>query len=190
MPGRTTRASKAKAASASAEKPTNESKVVTPPKKARNKSEKYFFFKMSGVDNVFIEGARAAKRHRTDYEGLIEEERGFSKKQAFEAFKKQHEDPLLKPKTAPTSSGPPSSAAAKIVSMMKNEKGCDRFHGYYKTTSNSSMAVIIIKAINQYDTDTWVFKPNFLAEIFNNLANNRYWDIRMLYPLVIAQRTA
>ena len=53
---------------------------------------------------------------------------------------------------------------------MRNDTACDRFHGYFKTTSNSTLVVLIIRAINQYDTDTWTYRPQFLAEIFRNLA--------------------
>ena len=158
--------------------------IVTPSKRnaavaanvkpKKPKVNKYFYFKMAaGMEDAFVEGIQAANLHREEYGGLVEDERGFPYKKEFTAFKKQLQNPPTNGAAASVTSNSPSNASAiarAVLARMRNDTACDRFHGYFKTTSNSTLAVLVIRAINQYDTDTWTFRPQFLAEIFRNLA--------------------
>ena len=145
----------------------------TKAKKSRNQVKKYFYFRMiNGLPDEFIEGVQQANAHREEYGNLIKDEESFYYKKDFNAFKKQVEKPTDKSivSSVKNASGNTSTIARAVVARMRNDSACDRFHGYYRTTRNSTIAVLIVRAINQYDTDTWVFRPQFLAEVFRNLA--------------------
>ena len=155
------------------EKRTASDQPPNRPKKPREVKNKYYWFKMAGdMEDAFLEGVPAANAHREDYGGLALEERGFHLKKDFVAFRKELENAKSVPGVAAAPAravSNPSAIAQAVLAKMNNDRACDRFQGYFKTTGNSKMAVMIIRAINQFDSDAWVFKPEFLAEIFRNL---------------------
>ena len=151
----------------------NQSKTDARKKRAVN--NKYFFFNMGdNAKDAFFESPHLAAKHRRDYEGLIVQEKGFSNKKDFLSFKKDHLNPLLNPKSPQVAPPPDSNEAAlpdPIVSLMNNDKDCDRIEAHWKVTSSSDKCVIIIRFISQYGTDSWVWKPDMKCEVLNKWAD-------------------
>jgi len=54
--------------------------------------------------------------------------------------------------------------------MMSSDTGANKFHGHFKTTADSRLLAVIVCAINEWNSHTWVVKPEFLSEVFNNVA--------------------
>ena len=137
-------------------------------------NKKYFFFAMkNGMGDAFILGASNAEKHRSDYAGLIEQEKSWATYKSYATFKKQHSNPaagLLSP-SAPTSSNDAAAVADKIVAQLKTRDVCDHFMISYKTTSSSHKAVFIIEPFTQYGSMFWGFKAEFMTEIFNVYPN-------------------
>ena len=175
----TTRANLKKAATLTAT--DDEPKVVTPkrdaptapeaPKTKRRVNHKHFFFNMGDdIEDAFFENAKDAATHREDFKGLIVQEKAWSRRKDFLVFKKQHLNPILNPPqpAPPQASGTNDSVLAEqLVAAMNNDKNCDRIEACYKVTSSSDKCALIIRFISQHGTDSWVFKPDMLAEVFN-----------------------
>ena len=101
---------------------------------------------------------------------MIVQEKAWSRRKDFLVFKKQHLNPILnppQPAPAQASGANDSVLAEQLVAAMNNDKNCDRIEAYYKVTSSSDKCALIIRFISQCGTDSWVFKPDMLAEVFN-----------------------
>ena len=184
--GRTTSAKRASA-------PT----VVTPnkndnPKKRRQCRPKYWFFGTKGeMDDVFIDNATTAAAYRKDFSDFIETEKSWSRKADYEQFKKQHQDPVLNP---PASTSKPKDKenediAGQIVKRLGDKnQDCDRMVGYWRTSTTSKVVVAALRCINQFKTETWVWKPEFLVPIIKEYADVMQIADPIVYEAMINMR--
>ena len=49
-------------------------------------------------------------------------------------------------------------------------RNVDRMEAFYKTTSHSTKAVLIIRFLNQHNNDAWIWKPNWMIDVISSYA--------------------
>lgn len=141
-------------------------------KKQKKQPHKYFFFAMKGdMEDAFIEGAANAAQHEEDYEDMIMDKKGWVRKNSYIQFKQQHSNPVLNPPSPASKTSKDAAANAdKIVGMFNKTNSCDRIELYCRTSSSSSVVVMIFRLLNMYDTDAWVWKPEFMVPVLKTYA--------------------
>ena len=93
---------------------------------------------------------RVAAEHRKDYAGRIDIREHEAEEHVDPVVNNQHDDPRID----------------RIVSMVVPDDDFDCFCGWWKTTSHSRLCAIIIRAMNEYGDDTWVWEPILCSEVF------------------------
>ena len=168
------RKSPRKVESSSEETPPKRNKAAHSPPAKKNKGgrKKFYYFKMKGdMKDAFLEGDTMASAHRKEYAPFIVKEKTFTKKAEFETFKRRYNNPVLNPpQVRKETVSENANKVDQLVSMMKDDQDIDCFRGFWKTTSTSSLCLIMIRVMNQYGTETWVWNPTLYAEIFRNYA--------------------
>ena len=142
----------------------------------KQKSVKYYCFEMNPpLKTAYIEGELAAQAFENDYSEMIQTKLEFScqtkwKAHEAKAAKTQEKVELQKKKEEDTAISN-SLQANKIIDFITENVESDKLIGFWKTTSTSKIAVIIIHAENRYKQTPWFWKPTILADVIKGYGN-------------------
>ena len=110
-----------------------------------------------------------------EYKDVIHKEHIFHTKDDWVAHQSKRAKIMAdKPKpTIEESVGSDEANARLIVDSISTNttRNVDRIEAFYKTTSHSTKTVLIIRFLNQHNTDAWVWKPNWMIDIITNYVN-------------------
>ena len=118
----------------------------------------YYYFQMKGdMEDVYLKGAAIAARHRCVYDGLIVEEKVFRRKSSFLLHKQKHMTSALGVPVHPASNN------ERIVGLLGGTGSCNRIELHYRTTRTSRIMIIVIRMMDKFDVDTWLWSPEFMV---------------------------
>jgi hypothetical protein len=158
---------------------------TTKAKEAKKKTPIYFSFELkNGLDDEHIEGLQARNEFLSGYKDLVVRTHNFTSKDRWIAFKTKREKEKDKQvSTTPTKPNPPDSpttstsptasdqaAADRILANMNATADVERFHGYYRCTSNSTVFVLLFKLLLNKQKEFWGFKPDIVCPILKGYA--------------------
>ena len=128
-----------------------------------------------GMADAFITGRVAASLHREDYKDFIEDERSFSSRTRFHAFKEQQhrqfvDDMKKKQKLLPVD----HKKVEQLVTMINDSS--HTLSGFWKTSTTSRLCAVVFRATNNNNKDAWAWDPKLFTNVFNNI--NSAMDLR------------
>lgn len=174
------------AATATAKAPTPTQ--ITPIKEPKQQKGRYFIFEMLDGSCQSVDGIRAAEEYKQGYATHIVTTHQWKQKRSRTNYlnkresnppKRQKKDPQPSPETRKFSSD--REKADRIIAMVKKENvdKANRIEGYTKTTSNSTLFVLVIRLMTQYNDDYWGWKPDWMVNLLCKFQYDE--DIHDLY---------
>lgn len=158
---------------------------VTPTKEQKGR---YFVFEMVDGSCQSVDGIRAADDYKQSYPTHIVTTHQWKQRRSRTNYlnKRESNPPKRQKKETPPSAearifSSDREKADKIIAMVKKENidKANRIEGYTKTTSNSTLFVLVFRLMTQYNDDYWGWKPDWMV---NLLCKFQYdTDIENLY---------
>ena len=154
--------------------------VVSPEKNSGKRvaefNDVYYSYEMkNGLDDSHLQGKDEADAFLKEYKDVIHKEHIFHTKDEWVAHQSKRAK-IMADKPKPTIDGNVGTDEAKarliVDSISTNTtRNVDRIEAFYKTTSHSTKAVLIIRFLNQHNNDAWVWKPSYMLDIITNYVN-------------------
>ena len=148
----------------------------SPPKKKKTspKQTKGRFFAFQMQDGTFnaTDGMRAANAFERDYNDIIKTKKDWTSKNARNKCITNH-----KQSTLPTA-GPNTQLETRATLIMNNVtrdniETSNRLEGHWKTTSNSTTAVVAWRCRTPCPDDFWCFKAEWMTDILVRMADDQ-----------------
>ena len=163
--------------------------AVSPEKPSKCGVGRYFIYEMKDGTYTQITGVRNAAEYESEYELLIQEKQRFRTKTARTEYLKQRPSTHRNvPQTSGSTTEEVSNCkkrAHALLGMVQNDNldSCNRIEASWKTTSNSTLAVIVWRLKTQFpdDYDYWGFKPDWMLDF---VAKHQYDEVAEGKPLL------
>lgn len=157
---------------------------VTPEKSQKScvkKTHKYYAFQLQTGKDEYITGWEEAFQFEEDFASIITDRKSFRLKNLFDKHIAARERDFASGKNfvvktekppAPENVPPPTreekEAGETFKKIMSDSTPSDKIVGYVKTTSTSSVAVIVLRFVSIFGTDTWSFKADLMVPYLNH----------------------
>lgn len=163
---------------------------ITPTKDTNQQKGRYFVFEMLDGSCQSVDGIRAAEEYKQGYATHIVTTHQWKQKRSRTNYlnkresnppkrQKKGSQPSLETRTF--SSNRERQKADRIIAMVKKENvdKANRIEGYTKTTSNSTLFVLVIRLMTQCNDDYWGWKPDWMVNLLCKFQYDE--DIQDLY---------
>jgi hypothetical protein len=151
------------------QQPSPNKKKKTNPKKTKGR---FFAFQMQDGTMNAIDGVRAANSFEKDYADIIKEKKDWTTKKPRDKCITNHKQIPL-----PTA-GPNTELESRATLIMDgvtkdNIDSSNRIEAYWKTTSNSTKAVVAWRLRTPYTDDFWCWKAEWMLDILIRIADDK-----------------
>jgi hypothetical protein len=165
-----------KGKTSAATSPSASPKVASKPALPVSK-HKYWIFTIDNGNHQYFATKEAADKWLIDFECIVTERKSFTTKKSWEAHKRMLEKQKNgSAKTPPTGSNPDNQKMSpeEIASVEKVKRRLDlmqpknRLEVYWKTSSYTTLVVVIFRFLTTLGKDFWTLKPNHLETCMKN----------------------
>jgi hypothetical protein len=165
-----------KGKTSAATSPSASPKVASKPALPVSK-HKYWIFTIDNGNHQYFATKEAADKWLIDFECIVTERKSFTTKKSWEAHKRMLEKQKNgSAKTPPTGSNPDNQKMSpeEIASVEKVKRRLDlmqpknRLEVYWKTSSYTTLVVVIFRFLTTLGKDFWTLKPDHLETCMKN----------------------